>query len=130
MRAVVTTASGYFAVDLDTEEVEASDAPLSEPEVVVPQLPRVVKAVASGSAVIALVDARPPMLVSYDTGTTWNESGRGLPPGVSVAISRDNPDVAVYASRDRLYVSRDGGRFWHRLEPELDAIEDVQIESD
>ena len=128
MRAIVTTAAGFYAVDLETEEVESSDAPLTEPEVVVPELPRVIAAAAAGSTVMALVAARPPILVSYDAGTTWNESGRGLPPGVAIAISPDNPDVAVYASSDRLYVTTDGGRFWQRLEPELDEIEAVQLE--
>jgi hypothetical protein len=128
MRAIVSTGEGHFAVDLDTEEIQASDPPLTEPEVEVRELPRVLDADASGSTVIALVDARPPLLVSYDAGTTWNESGRGLPPGVAVALARDDPDVGVYATRDRLYLTRDGGRFWRRLEPELGAIEDVQLE--
>ncbi len=128
MRAIVSTDRGYLAVDLETEEIEACDPPLTEPKVEVRELPRVVDADAVGSTVIALVDARPPLLVSYDAGTTWNESGRGLPPGVAVALSRDNPDTGVYATRDRLYVTTDGGRFWRRLEPELDGIEDVQLE--
>jgi hypothetical protein len=51
-----------------------------------------------------------------------------LPPGVAVALSPDDPDLGVYATRDRLYLTRDGGRFWRRLEPELDAIEDVQLD--
>jgi photosystem II stability/assembly factor-like uncharacterized protein len=124
----VTTAGGFLAFDLDTEEVEPCDAPLSELESIETGLPRVVDAAAAGSTVIALVDARPPLLVSYDAGSTWNESGRGLPPGVAVAISPDNPDLAVYATSDRLYVTHDGGRFWHRLELELDGIEDVALE--
>ena len=128
MNAIVTTAGGFLGVDLDTEEVEPCDAPLSDLESIETGLPRVVDAAAAGSTVIALVDARPPLLVSYDAGSTWNESGRGLPPGVAVAISPENPDVAVYATSDRLYVTHDGGRFWHRLELELDAIEDVALE--
>src|SRR3712207_7216241 len=51
-------------------------------------------------------------LVSHDAGTTWHESGRGLPPGRAVAVSRDDPDVVVFASRNRLFLSRNGGRFW------------------
>lgn len=124
----MTTGGGSLAVDLDTEEVEPADAALSDLEAVETGLPRVVDAAAAGSTVIALVDARPPLLVSYDAGATWNESGRGLPPGVAIAISADNPDVAVYATSDRLYLTRDGGRFWHRLELELDDIEDVAVE--
>jgi hypothetical protein len=128
VRAVVTAAGGFWAVDLETEEVEPSTAPLSEPAVRVPELPRVVDADECGSTLIALVDAKPPLLVSHDAGTTWNESGRGLPPGVAVSVSKDDPDVAVYATHDRLYLTRDGGRFWRALEPELDSIEDVQLE--
>ena len=122
MIALVGTASGTFAVDLETEEVEPH-----EPFVPAPQpalnLPRVVAAAASGSTIVAVVDAKPPLLVSHDAGTTWNESGRGLPPGVAVSISPDDPDLAVYASHDRVYVTHDGGRFWHALSLELEGIE-------
>ncbi len=62
------------------------------------------------------------MLVSHDTGTTWRESGRGLPPGVAVAVAPSNPDLLVYAARNRLYVSRNGGVFWTALELELPEI--------
>jgi hypothetical protein len=128
VRAIVSTGGAYWAIDLETEELELADAPLTRPDVVVPELPRVVDADASGSTVIALVDAKPPLLVSHDAGTTWNESGRGLPPGVAVSISPDDPDLAVYASHDRVYVTHDGGRFWHALSLELEGIEDVQLE--
>jgi len=39
----------------------------------------------------------------------------------------DNPDLIVYAARNRLYVSADGGRFWRALAPELPAIEAVAL---
>jgi hypothetical protein len=42
-----------------------------------------------------------------------------------VAVSAEDPDVVVYATRNRLYVSRDGGRFWHGLALELPVIEAV-----
>lgn len=88
-------------------------------------LPRLVAAAASGSTVVAIVDRRPPLLVSGDAGATWREAGGGLPPGFAVAIDPDDPDRVLYAARNRLYVSTDGGRFWRSLEPELPDIEAV-----
>lgn len=126
MRALVDTADGVFSVDLDTEEVEPAEDEPVEPARTETGLPRVVAAAASGSTVVAVVDARPPILVSYDAGRTWNESGRGLPPGFAVAIG-DDPDVVLYAARNRLYVSRDGGRFWHALAVELPDIVAVAL---
>jgi len=118
---VVATAAGAFAVDLETEEVgpwDGSVEPDPAPEL---GLPRVVSAAASGSTVVALVDAKPPLLVSHDAGTTWRESGRGLPAGTAVALG-DDPDVVLYAARNRLYLSRDGGLFWSALSVELPEI--------
>ncbi len=126
MIAVVSTTHGAFAVDLEEGEVEpwAGDVvPAPEP---ILNLPRVIGAAAAGSTVVAVVDARPPLLVSYDAGSTWSDSGRGLPPGRAVAISETDPDLVVYAARNRLYVSRNGGLFWTALEaelPEIDALE-------
>ena len=54
--------------------------------------------------------------------------GRRRPPaGRAVAIADDDPDYAVYAARNRLYLSEDGGRFWRALAPELPEIEAVTI---
>ena len=61
-------------------------------------------------------------MVSNDGGLTWRESGAGLGPGVAIAISPDHPDLVVYATRERLHVSRDGGRFWTALTVELPEI--------
>jgi hypothetical protein len=123
----VQTVDGVAAVDLEEELVlglDADEGVEPAPPVSLP-LPRVVAAAASGSTVVAVVDARPPMLVSHDGGRTWRDSGRGLPAGRAVAISGDDPDLVVYATRNRLYVSRDGGRFWHGLAVELPEIEAV-----
>jgi hypothetical protein len=49
----------------------------------------------------------------------------GLPPGRALAIAQDDPDLILYAARNRLFVSRDGGRFWHALAPELPEIRAV-----
>jgi hypothetical protein len=79
--------------------------------------------------VFAVVNTKPPMVVSHDAGTTWRESGRGLPPGRAVAVAEDDPDLAVYAARNRRYVTRDGGVFWNALPLELPEIESVQLRS-
>lgn len=126
MTALVATAAGVFAVDLESGEVEPGDhfEAAARPSL---NLPRVVAAAEAGSTVVAVVDARPPMLVSHDAGATWRESGRGLPPGVGVAIAAWDPDLIVYAGRNRLYVSQDGGVFWTALEVELPEIVAVAL---
>jgi hypothetical protein len=126
MIALVATAAGVFAIDLETEEIEPRDERV-EPDPAPPlTLPRVVSAAASGSTVVAVVDAKPPLLVSHDAGVTWRESGRGLPAGVGVALG-DDPDVVLYAARNRLYLSRDGGVFWSVLAVELPEISAVVL---
>ena len=126
MIALVGTVDGPFAVDLETEEVEPDEpfAPAAGPSL---NLPRVLAAAASGSTVVAVVDAKPPLLVSHDAGTTWRESGRGLPAVRAVAIDDLDPDVVVLATRNRLYLSRDGGLFWTALAVELPEIHDLAL---
>jgi len=121
MIAVVATAAGTFSVDLESEEVEPYDGDLEPAAAPALKLPRVISAAASGSTIVALVDMKPPLVVSHDAGTTWRESGRGLPPGVAVAVG-DDPDVMVFAARNRLYLSRNGGVFWGVLALELPEI--------
>ena len=128
MNALVQTADGVFEVDLEEELVLGLDADArlepGGPEVA---LPRVVATAASGSTVVAVVDRRPPLAVSYDAGLTWREAGGGLPMGRAVAIDEDNPDVVLYAARNRLYLSTDGARFWRALTPELPEIQSVSF---
>jgi len=121
------TEAGSFAVDLETEDVEPWDGEVEAPPVLALNLPRLVAAAAAGATVVAVVDAKPPMLVSYDAGSTWRESGRGLPPGRAAAISGADPDLIVYAARNRLYVSRNGGVFWTALPVEVPAIECIAL---
>jgi hypothetical protein len=130
VRARVGTSDGVFEIDLDEEEVLGleSGASLDVPPVNVP-LPRVVAAAAVGSTVVAVVDRRPPLAVSNDAGLTWRESGGGLPAGRAVAIAEDNPDVVLFAARNRLYLSTDGGRFWRALAPELPEVRAVAFGS-
>ena len=127
MRVRVQTVDGVFDVELETEEVvafEPAERLVPEPEPRL-ELPLVVAAAASGSTVAAVVERRPPVVVSYDAGHTWSETGGGLPPGRAIAVAADDPDHIVYGARNRLYVSRDGGRFWRALTPELPEIERI-----
>jgi hypothetical protein len=125
VKALARTEHGVYEVDVEAEEVLGLvHVQLPERRFEAP-FPLVVAADAAGSTRIALVDRRPPLMVSYDAGQTWNEAGGGLPPGRDVAISDDHPDLVLYAARNRLYLSEDGGRFWRVLTPELPAIEAV-----
>ena len=126
MIALVRTVEGTFAVDVDDELAFAESDEEVEAEQVQLDLPRLVAASANGAAVIALVDRRPPLLVSGDGGATWREAGGGLPAGFAVAIDPEDPDRVLFAARNRLYLSTDGGRFWRSLEPELPDIEAVR----
>ena len=121
MNAAVRTASGTYLVDLETEEVIGETDDFDSTTVKV-ELPRVVAAASAGATVVAVVDRRPPIAVSHDAGSTWHEAGGGLPPGFAVAIDEDNPDVMLFAARNRLYLSENGGIFWRALVPELHEI--------
>ena len=127
MIALVETAEGVVSIDLDDGSVLTMDvgAVLEPPAQVAVALPRVQAAVASGSTIVCLLDTKPPLVVSHDAGRTWRESGRGLPSGRAIAVAWDNPDLLLYAASDRLYLSRDGGRFWRALAVELEGIEAV-----
>ena len=127
MKAVVQTDYGAFAVDLETEEIEPSDVEPDDAEPLNLSLPLVVASAAVGSTIVAVVDRKPPLVVSHDAGVTWREAGGGLPAGRAVAISDDNPDLVVYASRNRLHVSTNGGVFWRALAVELPEIESVSL---
>ncbi len=121
MSLLAETAAGVYTLDPESGELElfaagASLDPPSQPET---GLPRVVAASAAGSTVVAAVDAKPPMLVSHDAGITWRESGRGLPRGSAVSVSEGEPDHVAFAADTRLWVSRDGARFWRALPFEL-----------
>jgi len=124
--ALVRTVDGVFEVDIENEDV------LGEVEVSVDHerpelgLPRLVAAASCGATVVALVDRRPPLLISGDSGATWREAGSGLPPGFDVAVDPADPARVLYAARNRLHLSTDGGRFWRSLAPELPDVEAVE----
>jgi hypothetical protein len=126
VRAAVETANGVAIVDLEDEEILEFDAAIAvQPADVAVELPLVVAADASGPLVVAVVARRPPLVVSHDAGSTWHETGHGLPAGRAVAVSPDHPDLILFAGESRLYLSRDGGRFWQPLALELDDIQTV-----
>jgi hypothetical protein len=126
VRAAVRTEHGVYTVDLEEELVLELDegAQLEVPHVET-GLPLVLAAAAAGATIVAVVDRRPPLAISNDAGRTWREAGGGLPPGRAVAIAADDPDLVLYAARNRLHLSRDGGRFWSALALELPEIEAV-----
>jgi hypothetical protein len=126
MIAFVATVEGTFAIDLEDGTVLSADAFAPAPAPVL-NLPRLVAAASVGPTVVAVVDAKPPLLLSYDAGVTWRASGRGLPPGRAVAIAGDDPDTILFAARNRLYLSRDGGVFWTAVAGELPEIRYVEL---
>ena len=112
MIAAVGTVAGVFLVDVEAEELlgDGTEVPAAErPEVA---LPRVVATARSGSTVVAVVERRPPLMLSNDSG-------------FAVAIAEDDPDRMLYAARNRLYVSANGGVFWRSLPFELPDIDSV-----
>jgi hypothetical protein len=125
--ASVQTTAGTFVVDLDGEEVVGETEPF-EPVQASVALPRVVAAAAAGATVVAVVDRRPPLAISNDAGSTWREAGGGLPAGFAIAIDEENPDRMLFATRNRLYVSENGGVFWRALVPELPDILAVRFD--
>ena len=125
MIARARTVEGVFDLDVETEVVLGEVDAAVDHERLELELPRLVAASAGGATVVALVDRRPPLLVSWDAGATWTEAGGGLPAGFDVAVDPDDPDRVLFAARNRLYLSTDGGRFWRSLAPELPDIEAV-----
>jgi hypothetical protein len=123
--AAVRTASGTYVVDVEAEEVIGAGEDFESPPHIAVELPRVVAAAAAGATVVAVVDRRPPLAISNDAGRTWREAGGGLPAGFAVAIDQDNPDLMLFAGRNRIYLSENGGTFWRALVPELPEIEAV-----
>jgi hypothetical protein len=117
----VKTAEGTFVIDLEDEEIIGETEPFDSVQAVV-ALPRVVAAAAAGATIVAVVDRRPPLAISNDAGSSWREAGGGLPAGFAIAIDDANPDRMLFAARNRLYLSENGGVFWRALVPELPDI--------
>ena len=122
MQALVATALGCVVVELESGDAEfVDDDPPTAGSAEV-SLPLLIAADQVGARVVAVLNRRPPLMLSDDAGQTWREAGGGLPAGAAVAIHQDEPDRLLYASESRLFLSEDGGRFWRALEPELIGI--------
>ncbi|MEP6892681.1 MAG: sialidase family protein [Gaiellaceae bacterium] len=119
----IETADGVVVFDLDEDEIVEVEAALTveRPDVKL-ALPLLVAADKVGATIVALVARRPPLLISRDGGSTWREGGAGLPTGYAIAIAPAHPDLMLYASRSRVHISRDGGRFWEALTTEFHEI--------
>jgi hypothetical protein len=117
VKALVRTAHGVYAVDLEDEEVVGLVDDSGFPERI---------AVREGDTmVVATEEAHPPLRVSHDGGVSWTDSGVGLPAARALAIAGE---VVLCAGRNRLFLSEDGGRFWRALAPELPEIAAVALD--
>jgi hypothetical protein len=120
--AAVRTVESVLLVDVDDEQVLGDGSDLPEVDAPGVELPRVVATARSGATIVAVLDRRPPLAISRDNGSTWTEAGGGLPAGYAVAIAEDDPDRMLYAARNRLYASANGGVFWRALTLELPDV--------
>ncbi|HZQ89511.1 MAG TPA: hypothetical protein VFA42_05860 [Gaiellaceae bacterium] len=125
MIAAVETVDGILLVDVEEETILGPGSALPAAEAPRVDLPRVVASAGAGATIVAVVERRPPLAVSNDAGATWREAGGGLPAGFAVAVAEDDPDRILYAARNRLYLSANGGVFWRALAPELPDISAV-----
>jgi hypothetical protein len=123
--AAVGTVDGVVLVDVENDEPVGPGAEVPEADIPQVDLPRVVAAARAGATIVCVVERRPPLAISRDGGSTWSEAGGGLPAGFAVAIAEDDPDRMLYAARNRLFVSTNGGVFWRSLPFELPDIEGV-----
>lgn len=124
-RALVQIAGAVLTIDAEEGVVEIEAARLPAAPQIEVSLPGVRACVGSGSTLVALVDRRPPLVVSHDAGRTWHEAGGGLPRGRAIAIDEDDPDSILFAAKHRVWHSANGGRFWESLVLDLPEIEAV-----
>ena len=125
MIAAVGTKDGVLLVDVEEESLLGPGTELPETDAPTVELPRVVATARAGATVVAVVERRPPLAISRDSGSTWTEAGGGLPAGFAIAVAEDDPDRMLYAARNRLYVSTNGGVFWRALALELPDVSAV-----
>jgi hypothetical protein len=120
--AAAQTVDGVVLVDVEEEAILGAGTELPGTDAPDVSLPRLVAAARAGATVAVVVDRRPPLAISRDGGATWQEAGGGLPAGFAIAIAEDDPDRMLYAARNRLYVSANGGVFWRARAIELPDI--------
>lgn len=125
MIAAVATVDGVFLVDAESESLLGPGSELPPSEAPHVDLPRVVAAARAGATIVCVVERRPPLAISRDGGSTWSEAGGGLPAGFAIAVAEDDPDRMLYAGRNRLFLSVNGGVFWRSLPFELPDVEGV-----
>ena len=125
MIAAVGTVEGVVLVDVASEDLLGAGTEVPPADVPHVDLPRVVAAARAGVTIVCVVERRPPLAISRDGGSTWSEAGGGLPAGFAIAVAEDDPDRMLYAARNRLFVSTNGGVFWRSLPFELPDIEGV-----
>jgi hypothetical protein len=123
--AAVATVEGVLLVDVEADALLGAGEALPAVDVPSVDLPRVVAAARAGATIVCVVERRPPLLLSRDGGVTWSEAGGGLPVGFAIAVAEDDPDRMLYAARNRLYLSTNGGVFWRSLALELPDVEGV-----
>lgn len=63
---------------------------------------------------------------SLDSGVTWSQGGKGLPPGgvldLGISIQPDGADRLLAATWNGLYASDDKGETWQNLAPALGTV--------
>ena len=118
----MATALGCVLVDIETGEAELVDDEPPTGGTAGVSLPLLIAADQSGGRVVAIVERRPPLVLSDDGGQTWDEAGGGLPAGTAVAIHPEDHDLLLFTSESRIFVSENGGRFWRALDLELIGI--------
>jgi hypothetical protein len=123
--AAAATVEGVVLVDVESEVLLGGGTELPAADIPHVDLPRVVAAAQAGATIACVVERRPPLAISRDGGATWTEAGGGLPAGFAIAIAEDEPDRMLYAARNRLYLSINGGVFWRSLALELPDIEGI-----
>ena len=125
MEALVATALGSVAVQLESGDAELVDDDPPTAESAEVSLPLLVAADQVGARIVAVCNRRPPLMLSDDAGQTWQEAGGGLPAGVSIRESPTRASTGKTTVRtatggyqiDSFFdiwteISLDGGQTW------------------